>query len=230
MTCFRYSHCHLCLHWIISHTSFFCFWDNFFYSVLVSTNLCICECQIVKGDHTTSIVSLSLKNSSVSIFQLETEFTIFKSTTCKSFAEVETSLNWCYCKVVEFCICRHCNSSTQETCSGIFSNFNFHFCVHSIVIDICIVTSFFTHSVSVFTYSVVFNRIKCDRSISFVFLSLDYITIFNQFKGEGIIFKRFSFQFLRELELSFRSSRCKGIVKLCIYTCRCISICIHTIC
>ena len=101
MTLLRNSNGHFRLHCVVSHTSFFIFWDNFFNSVLVSTNLCICECQIIKGYNTCLSISLSLKNSSVGIFQLETEFTIFKSTTCKSFGEVEFSLNRSYNVVVE---------------------------------------------------------------------------------------------------------------------------------
>ena len=176
MTIFSNSNCYFSFHCVILHTSFRTL--NFFNSVLVSTNLCVCECQIVKGDHTISIVSLSLKNSSVGIFQYEAKFTIFKSTTCESFAEVETSLNWSYCKVVELCIFWHCNISSQDTRCSIFSNVNSYYCIHIIVIDVCICSSYFTYCVSVRTFFIVRNSVELDCSVSRILLSLDYFTIF----------------------------------------------------
>ena len=160
MTIFSNSDCYFSFHWVILHTSFRT--TNFFNSVLVSTNLCVCECQIVKGDHTTSVVSLSLKNSSVGIFQYEAEFTIFKGTTCKSFREVEFCLNWCNSKVVELSISWHSNCSVQKTCLSIFCDIYSHNCVHWIVINVCICSNFFTYSVSVSTYSRIWDSIKLD--------------------------------------------------------------------
>ena len=151
MTIFSNSNCYFSFHCVILNASFRTL--NFFNSVLVSTNLRICECQIVKGDNTISVVSLSLKNSSVGIFQLESELTIFKRTTCKSFREVEFSLNWCNSKVIELSISWHCNGSVQKTCLSIFCDIYSHNCVHVVVVDVCICSSFFTYSVSVGTYS-----------------------------------------------------------------------------
>ena len=160
MTIFSNSDCYFSFHCVILNASFRTL--NFFNSVLVSTNLCICECQIVKGDHTTSIVSLSLKNGSVGILQLESELTIFKSTTCKSLSEVEFSLNWCNSKVVELSISWHCNCCVQKTCLSIFCNIYSHNCVHWIVINVFISSSYFTYSVSVSTYSCIWDSIKLD--------------------------------------------------------------------
>ena len=66
------------------------------------------------------------------------------------------------------------------------------------------------------TFFIVRNRVELDGSISRIFLRLDDITIFNQFKCEGILRELFPFQFLSELELSLCSNRCEGIVELCI--------------
>ena len=214
MTIFSNSDCYFSFHCIILNTSFRAL--NFFNSVFVSTNLSICECQIVKGNHTTSIVSLRLKNSSVSIFQLESELTIFKSTTCKSLSEVEFSLNWCNSKVVELSICWHSNCSVQKTCLSIFCNIYSYHCIHCIVINVCICSSFFTYSVSVCTYSCIWDSIKLDRSISRILLSLDDIAVFKQFECEGISFKSLTFQTFCEAELCLCCSRCESIVELSI--------------
>ena len=208
--------CHCSFHLIVSHSKFFVFRNNFFYSVSVCTNFSIVEWQFWEGYVTSSIIFNSFNKVTSSIFQYEAKFTSFKLATSQFLSEVKLSYNWRNHIVVELCIFRHCNSSTQEACSGIFSNFDFHFCVHSIVIDVCIVTSFFTHSVSVFTFSAVFNRIKCDRSISFVFLRLDHIAIFKQFECEGICFKCFTFKTFSELELCLSRTWCEGIVEFCI--------------
>ena len=119
MTIFSNSDCYCSFHWVIRHASFFVCWNNFFYSIMMDTNLSVCECQIVKGDHTTSIVWFRLKNSSVGIFQLESELTIFKSTTCKGFREVELSLNRSYNIVVEDFIIFTC---FESTCSTVFNS------------------------------------------------------------------------------------------------------------
>ena len=214
MTIFSNSNCYFSFHCVILHTSFRAL--NFFNSVLVSTNLCVCECQIVKSDNTISIVSLSLKNSSVGIFQYETKFTIFKNTTCKSFSEVKTSLNWCNSKVVELCIFWHCNFSSQDTRCSIFSNVNSYYCIHIIVINVGICSSYFTYCVSVRTFFIVRNSVELDCSVSRILLSLDYFTIFKQFKCEGILSKLFTFKFLSKLELSLCCNRNECIVELCI--------------
>ena len=147
-------------HWVISHASFFVCRNNFFYSVMMDTNFSFCECQIVKGDHTTSIVSLRLKNSSVLIFQLETELTIFKCTTCKSFGEVEFCLNRGDNVVVKDLIIIAYFISTFSTVfnfslqitRSILSNRDSHGHFHVIVVNICICAFFFSDSVCISTY------------------------------------------------------------------------------
>ena len=113
---------------------------------MMDTNFSFCECQIVKGDHTTSIVSLSLKNRSVLIFQLETELTIFKCTTCKSFGEVEFCLNRGDNVVVKDFVIRAYFISAFSTVfhsrlqitRSILSNRDSHGHFHVIVVNICI--------------------------------------------------------------------------------------------
>ena len=217
MTFLSNSDCYFSFHWVVSHASFFIFWDNFFYSVLVSTNLSIIKGQIIKGYNTLFSIGLGLKSLTIWIFQYKAEFAFFQLTACKGFAEVETSLNWSYCKVVKLCIFRHCNLSSQDTRCSIFRNVNFYDCIHIIVVDVCICSSYFTYSISVWTFFIVRNRVELDGSISRIFLRLDDITIFNQFKCEGILRELFPFQFLSELELSLCSNRCEGIVELCIW-------------
>ena len=208
--------CHCSFHLIVSHSEFFVFRNHFFYSVSVCTNFSIVEWQFWEGYVTSSIIFNCFNDVTSSIFQYEAKFTSFKFTTCQFLSEVKLSYNWRNYIVVELCVFRHCNSSTQETCSSIFSNFNFHFCVHSIVIDVCIVTSFFTHSVSVFTFSTVFNSIKCDWTICCIFLSLNNVAVFKQFECEGTCCKLFTFKTFSELELSLSWSWCECIVEFCI--------------
>ena len=214
MTVLSNFNCNSSFHLIISHTKLFVGWDNFFYCISVSTYFSVVEWQVREWNITSSIILNCFNYCTCRIFQYEAEFTCFKFTTCQFLSKVKLSHNWSNNIVVELSVFRHCNSSTQETCSGIFSNFNFHYCVHSIVIDICIVTSFFTHSVSVFTFSAVFNSIKSDWTVCCIFLSLDYIAIFKQFECEGICFKYFTFKTFSELELSLSRSWCEGIVEL----------------
>ena len=148
MTFFSNSDSYYCFHWVIRHASFFVCWNNFFYSIMMDTNFSFCECQIVKGDYATSIVSLRLKNSSVGIFQLETELTIFKGTTCKSFGEVKFRLNRGDNVVVEDFIFITCLISTFSTVfnfclqitRSILSNRDSHGHFHVIVVDILICT------------------------------------------------------------------------------------------
>ncbi len=182
----------------------------------MNTHLSIGKCQGIEFHFTISIVCLSLKGISFSIFQYEAKFTIFKFTSCKSFAEVKLSGYWSYCIVVEFSIFWHCNRCAQKTCSCIFRYINFYDCIHIIVVDVGICSSYFTYSVRMRTYFIVRNRVKLDSSISRIFLSLDDIAIFNQLKCEGICCKLFTFQFFSELELSLCRTRCEGIVELCI--------------
>ena len=216
MTFLSNSDCYFSFHCIVSHTSFFIFWDNFFYSVLVSTNLSIIKGQIIKGYNTLFSIGLGLKSLTICIFQYKCKLAFFQLTACKGFAEVETSLNWSYCKVVKLSIFRHCNISSQDTRCSIFRNVNCYDCIHIVVVDVCICSSYFTYSISVRTFFIVRNRVELDGSISRIFLRLDDIAFFKQFKCEGILRKLFPFQFLSELELSLCSNRCEGIVEFCI--------------
>ena len=214
VTFFRNSNCYFSFHWVVSHSCFRTL--DFFYSILVNTYLCIVKGQIIKGYNTLFSIGLGLKSLTICIFQYKCKFAFFQLTACKGFAEVETSLNWSYCKVVKLCIFRHSHLSSQDTRCSIFRNVNFYDCIHIIVVDVCICSSYFTYSISVRTFFIVRDRVKLDGSISRIFLRLDDITIFKQFKCEGILRELFPFQFLSELELSLCSNRCEGIVELCI--------------
>ena len=157
-----------------------------------------------------------MKNSSVGIFQYEAEFTIFKGTTCKSFREVEFCLNWSNSKVVELSVSWHCNCCVQKTCLSIFCDIYSYNCVHWIVINVCICSGFFTYSVSVCTYSGIWDWVKLNWTISCILFSLDNITVFKQFECEGISFKSLTFQTFCEAELCLCCSRCESIVELSI--------------
>ncbi len=214
VTFFRNSNCYFSFHWVVSHSCFRTL--DFFYSILVNTYLCIVKGQIIKGYNTLFSIGLGLKSLTICIFQYKCKFAFFQLTACKGFAEVETSLNWSYCKVVKLCICRHSNCSVQKTSLSVFCDVNSHNSVHWIIIDIRICSSFFTYSVSMCTCSSVRDCIELDGSIRCILFSLDDVTIFKQFKCEGILSKLFPFQFLSELELSLCSNRCEGIVELSI--------------
>ena len=99
VTFFSNSDRYFSFHWVISHSCFRTL--NFFYSILVSTNLCIVKSQIIKGYNTLFRIGLGLKNSSFWIFQLESELTSFQLTTCKCLSKVKLSFNWSYNVVVE---------------------------------------------------------------------------------------------------------------------------------
>ena len=206
MTCFSNSDSYCCFHWVIRHASFFVCWNNFFYSIMMDTNFSFCECQIVKGDHATSIVSLSLKNSSVLIFQLESELTIFKSTTCKSFREVKFSLNRSYNVVVkDFVICAWSKTASTtvfniclQISRSILSNRNGHGYFHSIIVDIliCICAFFFSDSVCISTY---FIKCQFGEGCFTVFICDSFFhtrcrRVFLNLKAEFTIFKDTAFQ------------------------------------
>ena len=181
---------------------------NTYFIVLVSKRI---ECNFTIG-----VISLRLKNRTVLIFQDEAELTSFEGTSCKSLTEVKLRCYWCYRIVVKFAISWHCDIGCQDTCCRILSDINSHSSVHCIVIDIGICSSFFTNCISMSSFCCIWNGVKLDRSVSFILLRLDDIAIFKQFKGEGISFKRFSFQFLSETELCCSCTRCEGIIELCI--------------
>ena len=184
MTIFRYSNCNLCLHSVISHS---CFWaSDFFYCVLVSSNLSICKCQIVKGNNTIRFVLLRLNNVSRSIFKDKSKLTVFKGTSCKGFAEVKSSLNWSNYMVVEdsvICICcfttwwSHFSLNTQKTCCSIFRNGYFHADCHFIVVYIGNVSFHFFNSVVVDTFFIKWQFTEVNLTVSFVAYSFINIVI-----------------------------------------------------
>ena len=118
--------------------------------------------------------------------------------------------------VIKFAISWHCDISCQDTSCYILSDINSYFCVHTIIVDLCICSGYFTYCVFMSTFFCVRNRIKLDISISIILLSLNHTAIFKQFKGEGIGFKGFSFQFLSEIELCACRCWSEGIIELCI--------------
>ena len=195
---------------------------NTYFLVLVSKRI---ECNFTIG-----IISLRLKNRTTFIFQDEAELTSFEGTSCKSLTKVELCSDWGYRIVVKFAISWHNNIGCQDTSCRILSDVNSHFCVHGIIVNVCICSSYFTNGISMSSFCCVGNRIKLDVPMNVILLRLNHMAIFKQFKGEGIGFKGFSFQFLSETELCACRCWCEGIIELCIYTCRCIPICIHTIC
>ena len=78
------------------------------------------------------------------------------------------------------------------------------------------------------TFLSIRDCVKLDSSVRRIFLSLDNITVFKQFKCEGIFCKFFSFQTFSELELNLCCSWCEGVVKLfvlwkCCYSCKCMT-------
>ena len=212
MTCFRYSHCNLCLHWIISHS---CFWtSDFFYCILMNTYFLVLVSKRIERNFTIVVILLRLKNRTIFIFQDKTEFTIFKGTACKSLTKVELCCDWGYCIVVKFAINWHCDIGCQGTSCCVFSNLNCDFRSHTIIINVCICSSYFTNGVSIGSFFVIWNGIKLDISMNIILLRLNNSAIFKQFKGKGISFKRFSFQFLSEIELGTCRCWCEGIIEL----------------
>ena len=184
MTIFRYSHCNLCLHWVICHS---CFWaSDFFYCILVNTYFLVLVSERIEWNFTIGTISLRLKNRTILIFQDEAELTIFKGTSCKSLTKVELCSDWGYCIVVKFAISWHCDIGCQDTSCCVFCDVNCHFGVHSIVVNICICSGYFTNSVSMSSFCCVWDRIKLDISMNVILLRLNDNAIFKQFKGEGI--------------------------------------------
>ena len=121
--------------------------------------------------------------------------------------------DWGYRIVVKFAISWHCDIGCQDTSCCIFSNLNCDFRSHTIIINVCICSSYFTNGVSMGSFFVIWNGIKLDVSINVILLRLNDSAIFKQFKGKGICFKRFSFQFLSEIELGTCRCWCEGVIE-----------------
>ena len=182
----------------------------------ISTFLSRFELKSWEFDFTFSIIAYSFNHISFFIFQNKTKLTSSQFTTFKFLSEIELCFNWGYRIVVKFAISWHNNIGCQDTCCRVLSDVNSHFCVHGIIVNVCICSCYFTNCISMSSFFIIWNGVKLDRSVSFILLRLDYMAIFKQFKGEGISFKRFSFQFLSEIELCCSCTWCEGVVEHCI--------------
>ena len=248
MTRFGNSNRYFSFHGVISYPSKWTL--NLTYDVLMRSFLTILEGQSIKFHKSIGIICLRLKNFSVWIcwsiawvYQLKAKFTSIQLTTCKSLTEVKLYSDWGYNMVVEdsvICICcfttwwSHFSLSTQKTCCSIFRNSYFHADCHFIVVYIGNVSFHFFNSVVVDTFFIKWQFTKVDFTIGSIGHSLVGIgitrSVSSQSKAKVTSVQRSIWKRFIEFKIYFHWRWCKGIVELCICTCRCISICIHTIC
>ena len=184
MTIFRDSNCYLGLHWVITHSGFWA--SDFFYSVLMHANFIILISERIEGYFTWSIIGLRLKYFTSRIFQDKTELSIFKSASGKNFTKVKLRCHWRYRIVVKLTIRWHNNIGCQDTSCCVFCDVNCHFGVHSIVVNICICSCYFTNSVGMCTFFIIWNSVKLDRAVCPILLRLENLTVFKQLEAESI--------------------------------------------
>ena len=115
-------------------------------------NFIVLICKRIEGYFTIGVISLRLKNRTILIFQDEAELTSFKGTSCKSLTEVKLCSDRSYRIVVKFAISWHCDIGCQDTCCRILSDINSHFCVHGIIINVCICSGYFANCISMSSF------------------------------------------------------------------------------
>ena len=172
---------HLFFRSIVSNSGIIPF--DFFHSVSVFTFFCVRN--RIKG-YFARFVGDSLKFVSTFV-QFKAKLTVYQVTTCQLFRQFNICSRRFWCEGIgkgfAFWIDNFCLQGTSNT-----SNFNSHLFFGSIVSNCSIVPFHFLHSVSVFTFFCVRNRIK-GYFARFVGNSLKLVCTFVQFKAKLIIYQ-----------------------------------------
>ena len=152
----------------------------------MNTNLIILISECIEWNFAIGSILLHLKYFTSRIFQDKIELTVFKSASGKNFTKVKLRCHWGYRIVVKLAICWHSDIGCQDTSGCVFCDLNCHFGVHSIVVNICICSGYFTNSIGMCTFFIIWNSVKLDRAVCPILLRLENLTVFKQLEAESI--------------------------------------------
>ena len=119
--------------------------------------------------------------------QFKAKLTVYQVTTCQLFCQLNCCCRCVWCEGIGKCFAFWIDDFCLQGIS-ITSDFNSHLFFRSIVSNRSIVTFYFLHSISVFTFCCVRNRFK-GYFARFVGDSLKFVCTFIQFKAKLTVYQ-----------------------------------------